>query len=476
MIALLLIMMCGLLLRIYTATDLYLHAWDERYHALVAKSLISNPLHPMLYDNPVLPYDYKNWAANHIWVHKQPLPLWSMALSMSVFGVNEIALRIPSVILSTLGIGITFFIAKYLFNNRVAIIASFLYSIHGLIIELTAGRVATDHFDVFFLFFVQLSVLLAIRYFQSKRSVYNILCGVSIGMAILSKWLPALIVLPIWLLLAFDSKKLNRKETLINFIILTVVIAIVSLPWQWYIFNKFPQEALWERGFNLKHITEALENHGEPFYYHFEKMFILYGEIIYLPLLWFFYKTLKHIRNYRRLILSIWVLVPFVFFSIAETKMQAYTLFTAPALFIITALFWEYLYVYRNRFRYKGLIILVLFLLLALPIRYSIERTKPFVIRERNPQWTKEIRELSKQTGDHSDIVIFNSEYPIETMFYLDCAAYSTTPDSLTLSDLHKKGHAIFIRKEMDAEPEKSDMENTDILLAGPGVQYIRWR
>ncbi len=38
-----------------------LHDWDERYHALVAKNMIEQPFKPMLYKNPVLPYDYKDW-------------------------------------------------------------------------------------------------------------------------------------------------------------------------------------------------------------------------------------------------------------------------------------------------------------------------------------------------------------------------------------------------------------------------------
>jgi 4-amino-4-deoxy-L-arabinose transferase-like glycosyltransferase len=114
-IAILLIVICGLALRIYTSTDFFLHSWDERYHALVAKNLIQHPLTPTLYDNPVLPYDYRNWKANHIWLHKQPLPVWTIAASMRLFGVNEIALRLPSIILSTIGILLTFLICSHFF-------------------------------------------------------------------------------------------------------------------------------------------------------------------------------------------------------------------------------------------------------------------------------------------------------------------------------------------------------------------------
>lgn len=55
--AILLIVLCGFLLRLFTGVDLYLHEWDERYHALVAKNLINHPLLPTLYDHPLLPYD-----------------------------------------------------------------------------------------------------------------------------------------------------------------------------------------------------------------------------------------------------------------------------------------------------------------------------------------------------------------------------------------------------------------------------------
>ncbi|MBP7399885.1 MAG: hypothetical protein KA954_09890, partial [Chitinophagales bacterium] len=64
----------------------YLHDWDERFHALVAKNMMTHPFTPMLRANPVLPYDETSWTDGHIWLHKQPLFLWQMALSMKIFG------------------------------------------------------------------------------------------------------------------------------------------------------------------------------------------------------------------------------------------------------------------------------------------------------------------------------------------------------------------------------------------------------
>jgi len=339
MIAVLLLMICGLALRIFTSSDFFLHTWDERYHALVAKNLLNHPFTPTLYDNPILPYDYKIWVGNHIWVHKQPLPLWTMAASMWLFGANEIALRLPSIILTTIGIWLTFFIGSYFFNKKIGYLAAFFFSINGLIIELTAGRVATDHIDIFFLFFVELAVVFSILFAQRKKSVFNLLAGVSIGAAILSKWLPALIVVPIWLLIIIDSEKFKIKKIISHFIILLTTCCLIFLPWQIYIFSAFPLEANWEASFNFKHITEVLDEQTGPFYYFIGKIRINYGELIYMPLIWFLWKSLNNLKDKKRLAISIWVLVPLLFFSITKTKMQAYILFISPALFLMTAEF-----------------------------------------------------------------------------------------------------------------------------------------
>nr|MBA3707012.1 glycosyltransferase family 39 protein [Bacteroidota bacterium] len=126
-IALLLLMLGGLIIRAYVSADFFLHDWDERYHALVSKNFIRHMLLPTLYDNPVMPYDIQSWTSSHIWLHKQPIPLWTMAVSMWLFGVNEIALRLPSIVLTTIGIYLTFYIASYFFNKKTAFIAAFLY-------------------------------------------------------------------------------------------------------------------------------------------------------------------------------------------------------------------------------------------------------------------------------------------------------------------------------------------------------------
>lgn len=444
--AVLLLMFCGLALRIYTSSDFFLHTWDERYHALVAKNLINHPLTPTLYDNPILPYDYKNWTANHIWVHKQPLPLWTMAVSMWLFGVNEIALRLPSIIFATIGIWLSFYIGRYFFNKKIGYLTAFFFSINGLIIELTGGRVATDHIDIFFLFFIELAIVFSILFSLKQKTVFNVLAGVSMGAAILSKWLPAIIVVPIWLLIVADSGKFTTKGILKQFIILLTACILIFLPWQLYIYKVFPFEATWEASFNFKHITEVLEERTGPFYYFIDRIRINYGELIYLPLLWFLWRTFQNIRDKKRLAISIWVLLPLIFFSLAKTKMQAYILFISPAFFIMTADFFFMLNDYKKNHKLKWLCNLILFLLIALPVRYMIERVKPFDESNRNPDWAIELRKLNDRKISKG--VLLNYDNPIEAMFYTNFTAYQNIPNRNKIADLVADGYTVIINDD----------------------------
>ena len=455
--AVLMLVFCGFLLRIFTGFDLYIHPWDEMLHALVAKNLLKHPLLPTLYENPLLPFDFRNWLGNHVWVHKQPLPLWSIASSLYVFGIREIAIRIPSIIMTTGGVALTYYIGRYFFNKSVGYFSAFLYSVNGLIIEISSGRIPTDHVDAHFLFFIQLSIFFAILFSKKDRLIYNILCGISIGAAILCKWLPALIVVPIWILIVLKEKKLNYKQIAVNTGILLFFIFITFLPWQIYTAYYFSEETQYSHILNIRHITEALDNQGGPFYFYLDGLRIHYGELIYIPVLWFLWKTLNHRKNYRYLAITIWFAVPYIFFSIVQTKMKGFTLFASPAIFMMNGLFFYYLKRYRYKFRHKWVINTFLILTVLLAIRYSIERIKPFQDLDRNPIWAQNLKELKYKY--YGKTVLFNTSHPLEAMFYNDITAYKDTPDKQTIKRLIDEGYTVLINNKEKLPPEYKNLD-----------------
>jgi len=113
------------------------------------------------------------------------------------------------------------------------------------------------------------------------------------------------------------------------------VAVAVALPWQLYILWAFPVEARFEYAFSARHFTEVIENHGGTWVFHFKAMEDLYGSgdiMIYLLLLVFFFLPL---RASRSLVVApfAWVVVLYLFFTLAATKMIAFCL---PA----ASLFW----------------------------------------------------------------------------------------------------------------------------------------
>ena len=439
-IALIFLCLAALILRIFISKDGFLHEWDERYHALVAKNLMNDFWNPMLYKNPLLPYDFKEWSANHIWLHKQPIPLWSMAISMKLFGISAFAIRIPSIILSTILVPTCYGISKMMYNKKVAYYAAFLAAIHGLIIEQTGGRVATDHIDVFFLCFISFAIYTSLKFHRTQSYRYLIFTSIFTACAILSKWLPALIVLPIWCLSANINKD-NWKRELLNFAGLSFLIALFVIPWQLYIFHHWPQEAAWEASYNRKHIFEALGSERGGAFYQLNRMTIIFGEAIILPLLWLLWKSIKRLKP-NLWILSVWIFIPLLFFSFVKTKMQGYLLFTAPAIFTLSGIFIVYAEKIKGKTKVTTFITVACLLLIVLPVNNSINRLKP------TKDHSQEAAAFKTEYAQYDEkTVIFNEPRNIEAMFYSKCAAvYPYTPSQAYLEKLKAEGYRLIIK------------------------------
>lgn len=398
----------GIGLRIYCSLDGRLHDWDERYHALVAKNMIEQPLKPMLYKNPVLPYDYTNWAGNHIWLHKQPVPLWLMSASISTFGPNVFSVRLVSIILSSLLILLIYAMGSTLFNKKVGIIGAFLFAINGFVLEIGSGRASTDHIELIFLFFVTFSIWLSVQGAKSRSYLFAILVGLTLGLAILTKWLPALIILPIWVLLCLHYRQ-DSKFIFKSLVIISCVAFFVSFPWQWYILNTFPIEANYEYDYNRRHIYEALGTEISHITYNIKQLRIKFGEFLYFPMLVlsvFLFKKRNARYHFKLAMIWVWIFIPLIFFTFVKTKMPGYILFTVPALYILTGYIWTFFnQKYHKNTLFKVLSIIILFIL---PLRYTFERVKPFDHRFSNT--------YTEKYGPKD--IIFNDSYNIETMFF----------------------------------------------------------
>lgn len=435
------------MLRLYVGSDLFLHEWDERYHALVAKNYIKHPLKPTLYDNPVIEYSYRDWTSNHIWVHKPPLALWLMAISMKIFGVNEIALRLPSILLSTIAIYFTYGIGKFLFDRKVAIFAAGFHSINIYLIKLASGLKPTDHVDTLMIVLITLGIWLSILQLKQANNLLLPAIGICTGFALLTKWLPAMLIPAVWLAYAFSQKE-PRKAFKLLVILLTA--ACVATPWQVYICNAFPQEFAWENSYNLRHFFEVLEEHNHPWYYYIKQLGRTCGSFVYIPIIWLIFQLLKRKSYPYMLPLAVWFFLPYTIFSFAATKMAGYVAIASPSVFLIMSAFWVFLFnktaaLQWNITPFKKIgSAFILILLVLVPLKHTLESLRRFSHHERNPAWAAKLRTLQSYIGN-KQVVLFNTEHPIESMFYAPYPAYYGFPTANQIKSLTVQDYKILI-------------------------------
>jgi len=342
-----LLMGAALLLRLLMAgLDPFLHDWDERYHAVVARNLLLDPFKPMLRAEPLLPYDYRTWCCNHVWLHKQPLFLWQMALSMKVFGVSELALRLPSALLGSLVLWPVYRLGCLVFRDQLTgYLGAGLVALAYYQLELVSGALGMDHNDVAFLAYVTGSIWAYYEYRASARpGGWLLLTGALAGAAVLCKWLPGLLVYAAW---GLDLLQLSRPgrprfwsrlwPELGRLLASLAVAAAVALPWQFYSAWRFPRESAYERAYNTRHFTEALEGHAHAWYYHFGMLPVHYGLILGLIGLGV---VLSLRRPYRAGAWPLLLLIAliYLFFTLAATKMYSYTYVVSPLLLLLGAL------------------------------------------------------------------------------------------------------------------------------------------
>jgi len=445
--AVLLVVATGGVLRLYAGSDLYLHTWDETFHALVARNLLLHPLTPTLYDNPVMPYDYTNWSANHVWVHKPPLTLWLMALSLWVGGATELAVRLPSIILSSLATVAIYGVGRCLTEPRVAFLASILWCTNGDLLDLVGGRAPVDHVDSLMVTLVVVGIWLAGCHVTRRTRWALVGLGCCTGLALLTKWLVALLIPGVWLVWA--AKRLRPLPLVTSLVVVLLLAGLIALPWQLSIAARFPREAAWEQTYNVRHMTEMIEGHREPWFYYLRRLGHPIGPLVYVPIVWFLTQLLCYPVTPEQIALAAWAFVPYVVFSCMATKMPNYVLTALPALLLIVASFWFWLAAWCTRdglsprwLRRLGRLYLIA--LLGFAIEHGVEclARLPFPVSTRHPGWAAQLRQLRGQLP-LGQVILFNSPHPIQAMFYTGVPVYASLPSAETVERLQQEGYQL---------------------------------
>ncbi len=287
---------------------------------------------------------------------KPPLFHWLGALTAKLFGrVEEWVIRLPSAILGTLGVLLTYFLGARLWEERVGLWAALI-----LATSFEWWRAATTaRVDMTLTFFmVAAFAFLLLRYREGRgRRAESLFLALLLGLATLAKG-PVGALLPCLSLLFFlwlrkDLAFLSRLHLSAGAVLFLLVAG------SWYAL------ALWQGGeqFFTKQIlrenllrfvaTEAAgTGHEHPFYYFIPGLFLgMFPWSLFFPaliLLFTYHRPL--LADARILYLLIWFGTVFLFFSASSGKRTVYILPLYPAVALLLALLGQQLRATPSRF------------------------------------------------------------------------------------------------------------------------------
>ncbi|MDR3413566.1 MAG: glycosyltransferase family 39 protein [Formivibrio sp.] len=189
---------------------------EARYAEIARKMLETGNWVTLLHD-----YGVPFWA-------KPPLSTWLSAASMGLFGINELAVRLPALLLSIAVLALTYSLARTRLTRDAANVAVLVLA-SSILFLLSAGTVMTDPALMFCVALSQIAFWHAVAL---KRRMWGYIFFVGLGLGLLAKG-PLVVVLvgmPIffWVLLRRQWRTLWNELPWISGSILMFVIA---LPW-----------------------------------------------------------------------------------------------------------------------------------------------------------------------------------------------------------------------------------------------------
>lgn len=294
---------------------------------------------------------------------KPILIYWLQALSVSVFGLNEWGLRLPSAIMAVLWATLVYLFCYREFSGSKKLGGHTFAKTAGLVAAVgmaaslyivVVGRAAIA--DALLNFWLCCTMLAGFKFFSTGQKKYAYIGYMGMGFGLLTKG-PIAVMIPVVVALLFTVVRFSLVRSqhtsqnnqtspanhywqrfwqlALNPVGWLITLAI-ALPW--YVLEYMAQGQLFIDGFIFKHnlsrFDSAMEQHsGSMFYY------VLLLPIILLPSTGLLLHTVKKLPTLLKTDLDcwlwIWFLFVLVFFSFSGTKLPHYVLYGCTPLFIL---------------------------------------------------------------------------------------------------------------------------------------------
>ncbi|MED1202788.1 ArnT family glycosyltransferase [Heyndrickxia acidicola] len=346
----------------YKISDFPVYSWDEARHGISAYEMLQK----------------KNFFVNTFryspdyWNLKPPLSFWAIMAGFKLAGFNTLGFRLLSVIFSIITVILA---ALYALKKYGKIASLFTVASLGTCQQFLINHSSrTGDADSLFVCLFTIATLSLLTY--EKKPVWLYISGVAFSLAFLTKSWHAGNIAIIMALYIFGTRKFKRL-TFFNWvnIILSMVLPILAWGIGRYQYDglKFFQNMI---AYDLlQRSSSTLEGHiGGPDYYlliliRFYSLWLLILCVFLLILVVKYKKWIINVLKRSDILgLCLWILVPLLLFSLAQTKVRWYILPIYPPLSIVIGL------IASRILNKEHLIIKVLFMLLVIYTVFFYER------------------------------------------------------------------------------------------------------
>jgi 4-amino-4-deoxy-L-arabinose transferase-like glycosyltransferase len=311
--------------------------WDEARHGISAYEMLKsgNLIINTYMGNP----DY--------WNLKPPLGFWMIAAAYKLFGFSIFSMRFFSALLTLMSVGLTMAISKKHFGELPSLLTGgILSTCYGFILE-HSGR--TGDIDAALAFFTVLMIFFLDRSELSPAYLYC--AGFSASLAFLAKSfasLPVVAAAILYLIARRRLLKISSRQYITCAVLYLLPVAVWACARYFQDGSTF-LKAMLEYDL-LRRTGSELESHGGPsFYYAGLLMLKTFTPWSYLMLAAAAFSVLVYYRDKRARaqklsdagspIFLLMAIIPFLLFSLAQTKLPWYINMIYPALAILSGQF-----------------------------------------------------------------------------------------------------------------------------------------
>lgn len=298
---------------------------------------------------------------------KPPLFYWLQTAALQLFGLSETAARLVTMILSVLGIGVTYLCTRFLFDTKTALLSALILG-SSLLYFAMGHLITTDMTLSFFMTLCLFSFFCALHTKPSlrKRSLVYMAFAAS-ALAVLTKGLIGLafpcMIFGLWIVI-YNEWRVLKNLYLPSALVIFLVIA---LPWHIAVQHENPEF------FRFYFITQQVARYATMVAQRYQPMWFFIPILLagLFPWIVFFFQSMLHalkqcitqFKTEKKVgFLLIWALSIFIFYSCSDSKLIPYITPIFPPMAVLIA---RYLQSDKKRGIAYGYIALIILSIMA---------------------------------------------------------------------------------------------------------------